>query len=62
VGRPANPEIPLLERNQKGSPNVFVVAAVHEFSYFQKLVRLAERHYSEPAGFSFPAANPVANE
>jgi hypothetical protein len=33
------------------------VAADGAFSYLQKLVRLPERHYSESAGFTFPAAN-----
>ena len=55
--RARKPENPLLERNQKGSWSVFQVRADNAFSYLQKLVIPAERLYSEPAGFSFPAAN-----
>src|SRR6266576_44723 len=54
---PANPENPLGKRNQKGSSGVFQVPAHDGFSYLQKLVRPTDRHYSESAGFSFPAAN-----
>ena len=47
---------PLLERNSGGISPVYAVSAVMVFSYFETVVTLAERHYSESAGSFLRAA------
>src|SRR6266536_2255059 len=61
--RARKPRKPASGAEPEGFSAVFDIAADGGFSYLQRLVRPPERHYSESAGFSFPAAKEsAANE
>src|SRR6266576_5856094 len=55
--RARKPRKPASGAEPEGLSPAFDRAAANGFSYLQKLVRRPERHYSESAGFTFPAAN-----